>query len=70
MIITRWFDIELRQAQQAEMSSHMQFKGTDEPVYCTHFGCGKVLKPAEQLAGSKCTDHMKTETNIFKHYKL
>lgn len=28
-----------------------------EPVYCTAFGCGKILTLPESLAGNKCMQH-------------
>ena len=27
---------------------------TYQPVYCSSFGCGKILTPTESLCGSKC----------------
>lgn len=39
-------------------------------TYCSTFGCGKVLKPFEQLAGNKCTSCMKPKDKVFKHYKI
>lgn len=37
----------------------LNFKGTDEPVVCSHFGCKNHLPPEQQLYGTKCIHHQK-----------
>ena len=36
--------------------SLINFRGTDEQIYCSHFGCGKILTLQEQLFGNKCIE--------------
>jgi len=63
-------DIALRIEQQHEMSLHVQFKGNDDPVVCSCFGCSNYLTLTEQLAGNKCTSCMHVKDSRFKHYKI
>lgn len=37
------------------LPTHIQFKGSEEKVLCSNFGCAKSLSISEQLAGNKCT---------------
>ena len=48
----------------------VNFRGTDddEPVYCSHFGCGRKLTLQEQLFGDKCIEckpKVKTDPTYF-----
>lgn len=63
-------EVKYRIEQQNAMSSHLQFKGSEQPVICSLFGCRQPLTLMEQLAGSKCTGCMKPHDRTFKHYKL
>jgi hypothetical protein len=54
-------------------NSMLYFKGSiDESVkYCAKFGCGRMLKNRELLAGNYCTHHMKKDIlDITKIIKL
>jgi hypothetical protein len=65
----------ISQVNKPVQPTEYNFSGNeiDEPIVCRHFGCGKRLSLPEQLAGTKCTNHMKENkiepSDFIVHFK-